>query len=234
MGDTGNGYLSAVGVMQALYHREKTGEGQFVDTSIVNAGLLNTSYAVAKPDGTGFERPHLDGQQFGFDAGHRLYETAAGWICVVCATDDHVRALASTVGVDVDLTDDAALAAALTEGFKDKSAADWFAALDVAGVPAEVESETFGRGIHDDPMMQDRGWVVSYQHPHVGKLDQVGMNFDLSETPGKPGERPLIVGEHTKEILASMGYSEAQMDEMEEQFAIGYPGMPRMPPRPAQ
>ncbi len=234
MGDTGNGYLSAVAVMQALYHRDKTGEGQFVDTSIVNAGLLNTSYAVARPDGTGFDRPHLDGEQYGFDAGHRLYETAEGWICVVCASDDNVRALAATAGVDVDLTDDAALAAALTEAFKAKSAADWFAALDAAGVPVEIVSETFGRGIHDDPEMQKRGWVVSYQHPHVGKLDQVGMNFDLSETPGKPGERPLIVGEHTKEILASMGYTEEQMNEMEEQFAIGYPGMPRMPTMPQQ
>ncbi len=234
MGDTGNGFLSAVAVMQALYHRDKTGEGQFVDTSIVNAQLLNTSYAVAKPDGTGFDRPKLDAEQYGFDAGHRLYETAQGWICVVCVTDDHVRALAATAGVNVDLTDDAALADALTAAFKAKPAADWFAALDGAGVPAEIVSEDFGRKIHDDPMMQERGWVVSYQHPHVGRLDQVGMNFDLSETPGKPGERPLIVGEHTKEILAAMGYTEEQMDEMEEQFAIGYPGMPRMPSMPQQ
>ncbi len=234
MGDTGNGFLSAVAVMQALYHRDKTGEGQFVDTSIVNAGLLNTSYAVARPDGSGFDRPKLDGEQLGFDAGHRLYETAEGWICVVCASDDHVRALASTAGVDVDLTDDAALAAALTEAFKSKSADDWFAALDAAGVPVEIVTSEFGRQIHDNKLFQERGWVVSYQHPHVGKLDQVGMNFDLSETPGAPGERPLIVGEHTKEILASMGYSEEQMDEMEEQFAIGYPGMPRFPNMPQQ
>lgn len=234
MGDTGNGFLSAVAVMQALYHRDKTGEGQFVDTSIVNAGLLNTSYAVAKSDGSGFDRPKLDGEQYGYDAGHRLYQTAEGWICVVCVGDDHVRALASTAGVDVDLTDDAALAAALTEAFRTKTADEWFTALDAAGVPVEIVTSEFGRRMHDDPLFQERGWVVTYQHPHVGRLDQVGMNVDLSDTPGAPGERPLIVSEHTKEILASMGYTEEQMDEMEEQFAIGYPGMPRMPNMPQQ
>ncbi len=242
MGDTGNGFLSAIAVMQALYHRDRTGEGQFVDTSIVNAGLLNTSYAVARPDGSGFERPQLDGEQFGFSAGHRLYETAAGWLCVVCVNQAHWDELFAVLGVpelaiderfataEARKANDEALCQTLAAKFREKAAADWFVALDAAGVPVEIESENFGRGIHDDPLMKARGWVVSYDHPHVGRLDQVGMNFDLSETPGAPGERPLLVGEHTKEILASMGYSEEEMTQMEEQFAIGFEGMPRMPP----
>jgi hypothetical protein len=45
--------------------------------------------------------------------------------------------------------------------------------------------------------------------------------------------RPLLVGEHTKEILAGMGYAEDKVKALEEQFAIGFVGMPRMPPRPA-
>src|SRR3546814_9068941 len=47
-GDTGNGFLSAIAICNALYHRDRTGEGQFVDTSIINAALLNTSYADRK------------------------------------------------------------------------------------------------------------------------------------------------------------------------------------------
>ena len=61
----------------------------------------------------------------------------------------------------------------------------------------------------------------------------VGLLCDLSDTPGVIQGRPLIVGEHTKEILAGLGYSEEQIRTMEEQFAIGFAGMPRMPPRPA-
>ncbi|MGJ8670258.1 MAG: CaiB/BaiF CoA transferase family protein [Oceanococcus sp.] len=245
MGDTGNGYLSAIAVMQALYNRDRTGEGQFVDTSIVNAGLLNTSYAVARPDGTGFERPKLDGMQYGYSAGHRLYQAADGWLCVVCANQEHWDELFSVAGVPELVTDprfadadarhanDEALCELLAAKFAEKSAADWFAALDAAGVPVEIESDDFGLKLHDDPEMQKRGWTVRYDHPHVGQLDQIGMPVDLSETPGAPGVRPLLVGEHTKEILSGMGYSEEEMNTMEEQFAIGYVGMPRMPPRPA-
>ena len=55
--------------------------------------------------------------------------------------------------------------------------------------------------------------------------------IDLVEA--EESNRPLLVGEHTKEILAGMGYAEEQVKTMEEQFAIGFAGMPRMPPRPA-
>src|SRR3546814_19684171 len=72
-----------------------------------------------------------------------------------------------------------------------------------------------------------------YPHPHVGKLDQIGLLFSLSDTPGVIQGRPLLVGEHTQEILAGMGYSDDEIKTMEEQFAIGLAGMPRMPPSPA-
>lgn len=238
MGDTGNGFLSAVAVIQALMHRDKTGEGQMVDTSILNAGLLNTSYAMAKPDGSGFDRPRIDGMQFGYSAGHRLYETQAGWLCVVCANQEHWDGLLTALGLEALLAEgasasgnDADLTQQISDKLKTRSAKEWFADLETAGVPVEVVSETFSLGVHDNPEFQERDWVVSYDDPKIGKLDQIGLCVNLSDTPGKPQQRPPIVGEHTKEILAKMGFSEAEMDEMEEQFAIGYPGMPRMPTR---
>ena len=94
-------------------------------------------------------------------------------------------------------------------------------------------SEDFSIKIHDNEEFRKRQWIVSYPHPIVGKLDQIGLLVNLSDTPGVIQGRPLLVGEHTKEIMAGMGYTEEQMKQMEEQFAIGFPGMPRMPPRPA-
>lgn len=243
MGDTGNGFLTVVAVLQALMHRDRTGEGQFVDTSIINAGLLNTSYAVAKPDGTGFDRPRVDGMQYGYSAGHRLYETAQGWLCLVCVNQEHWDALFTALGLpelaaderfaseEARRANDEALAGILAERLATQPAADWFAALDAAGVPVEIVSEDFSLKLHDDPEMRARDWVVSFDHPHVGRLDQTGLCVNLSDTPGRAQGRPLIVGEHTKEILGAMGFSEAEMDQMEEEFAIGYPGMPRMPTR---
>lgn len=232
MGDTGNGFLSAVGVIQALMHRDKTGEGQMVDTSIVNAGLLNTSYAVAKADGSKVDRPQVDGMQFGYNAGHRLYQAADGWICLVASSQAHWDALNNALGTSASADNDDAAAEALGAAISGLSAADAFAKLDGAGVPVEIVSETFSRELHDDPEMKANDMVCSFDHPVVGKFDMVGLCCSLSETPGKPQGRPCIVGENTKEIMAEHGFTEEQMDEMEEQFAIGYPGMPRMPTRP--
>lgn len=230
-GDTGNGFLSATAMVNAVYHRDRTGEGQFVDTSIINAALLNTSYAVATKDGKGFERPRIGGDQVGYSADHRIYETSDGWICVVAETEQQRASLLSALGVSAQ--GDAALAKAIGDKLKAETSAAAFKKLDAAGVPVEIVDAEFSRKLHDNAEFQKQRWVVSYPHPVVGKLDQIGLLFSLSDTPGVIQGRPLLVGEHTQEILGGMGYTEEQIKTMEEQFAIGFVGMPRMPPRPA-
>ncbi len=223
LGDTGNGFLSAIAILQALYHRERTGAGQFCDTSIVNAQLLNTSYAVARADGTGFDRPRIDGMQLGRSATSRLYETRAGWLCLVIPGEREWQSFATAVGIGADArfatpaaraANDAALAQLLEPKFKERTAAEWFTLLDQAGVPCEVSDPKFSLGVHDDPEFKKRGWVVEYQHPFVGRLNQIGLLFDFSDTPGRVQGPPLIVGQHSREILAELGYSAAQIEEM--------------------
>ncbi len=96
----------------------------------------------------------------------------------------------------------------------------------------EIVDAEFSRRLHDDKSFAERRWTVSYPHPVVGKLDQIGLLFDLSDTPGVIQGRPLLVGEHTQEIMGGLGYDAEQIRTMEEQFAVGFAGMPRMPPRP--
>ena len=225
-GDTGNGFLSAVAILQALYHRDRTGEGQMVDTSIVNAQLLNTSYVMARPDGTGFERPLLDGMQFGVSALHRLYETSAGWLCLIVPTEEHWDRLCLAMGLEGLETDprfataearaanDQTLAAVLGEAFAARPATEWFTTLDRAGVPCEISDPSFSLKLHDDPELAERGWTTSYRHPLVGKLDQIGLLFNLSDTPSRVQGPPLVVGEHSREILAGLGYAEADIDAL--------------------
>jgi crotonobetainyl-CoA:carnitine CoA-transferase CaiB-like acyl-CoA transferase len=226
LGDTGNGFLSAIAIIQALYHRERTGEGQFCDTSIVNAHLLNSSYALTRADGSGFERPHVDGQQFGYGATERLYETAEGWLCLVVANEEQWGKLCVALGLDSVRSDarfaSAAarerhageLAALLAGKLRERTAAQWQVALDGAGVPCEVCDPTFALKLHDDPEFRRRSWVASYPHPFVGRLDQIGLLFDFSDTPGRVQGPPLIVGQHSREILAELGYSREQIEEL--------------------
>ena len=89
MGDTGNALLAAIAITMALYHRDRTGEGQAVSTSIVNAGLLHTSYAWIHADGSRPDWGHVDGDQFGLSPYYRLYQCAdGGWVFLAAVTQD--------------------------------------------------------------------------------------------------------------------------------------------------
>ncbi|MFP8875704.1 MAG: CoA transferase, partial [Myxococcota bacterium] len=223
MGDTGNGYLAATAICQALYEREKSGRGQFVETAIVYAQLLNTSYALARPDGSGFERPQVDAMQTGFSAGLRLYPTADGWLCVALHDDRHWHALGEVLGEN-DLqaggrfgsaaarsAHDEEIAKRIEHALACRNAEEWFELLDAAGVPCECSSPESGASLWNDPEALKEQWVVKYPHPTVVEMGQVGLAFSLSDTPARIQGRPLMVGENSREILAELGYGDAEV-----------------------
>ncbi len=227
LGDTGNGYLAAIGIVQALMEREKTGEGQFVDTSIVNAHILNCSQVIARNDGSGFERPHLRGDGLGYSAGYRLYKTADEYICVAPLNEAHWQALLNATGGSEVAGDarfaneagrkehDAALTDIISAAMAERPAKDWFAALDGAGVPCEISDPAFSKWMwRDDSFVRQRQWLVNMAHPVIGHVGHVGVPYDFSDT--KPGvqSRPLLVGECTRAILGEMGYSDKQQAEL--------------------
>jgi crotonobetainyl-CoA:carnitine CoA-transferase CaiB-like acyl-CoA transferase len=239
LGDLGNGLLSATAVIQALYHRDRTGEGQFVDTSIVYTQLLNASSAWVSADGRHTpERPHLDAMQLGVSALCRLYRTSAGWLCLAAATDDHwdrlLRALGETdLGRDPRFdsaearsSHDGELAATLEPVFATRPAGYWVEALDAHGVPAEVSSETFALTLFDDPEMIERGWVTTMEHPLVGKLAMIGRTIDFSETPGIIVRPPIVTGQHTREILSQLGYERDAIEQLLLEGVVTEPNFP--------
>ena len=213
LGDTGNGYLSAIAMVQALYHRDLTGTGQFVDTSIIYAHLLNASIAWDTPEGLAHPpRPSLDRMSLGWSPWYRLYETADGWLCVAAAEPTQRHALLALLGVVAD-EDDVAFVA-LESAFSGRSARDWVELLDDAGVPAEVSDPDYVLGLFDDPEMIERGWVASHEHPVVGRMDTFGQLFDLDETPGTVPGPAFLPGQHTREILRELGRDDAAIDAL--------------------
>jgi crotonobetainyl-CoA:carnitine CoA-transferase CaiB-like acyl-CoA transferase len=234
LGDTGNGLLSAIGMVQALYHRDRTGEGQFVDTSITYAHLFNCSTAWVTPDGaTAGARQQLDAMQLGWSALYRLYETAdEQWLCLAALTDQHWAALCGAIGRD-DLAGDSRFASAGARAehdreliaefepvFKGRPASAWFNTLDGAGVPCEVSTPDFVLGLFDDPEMMAKGWVTRYEHPHVGRLDQMGLTIDFSETPGRIWGPPLTPGRQSREIMRDLGYDDEAIDKLVAQGVV--------------
>ena len=213
LGDTGNGFLSAIGICQALYERKTTGKGQFVDTSIINATLLNTSYAVAKPDGSPVDRPLLDLNQTGFDVYHRIYKTSDEWIMVTAINDAHKSALDGIIGAGADAT-------TAENVFAGKSADEWLKILADSGVPAELSDRKYSLDFFDNTDFKKRGWAAEYNDRFVGKLEQIGLTYDLSDTPCRIPTSPLIVGDNTEALLRELGYSEEEIDVMANETAV--------------
>ena len=215
LGDTGNGFLSAIAMTQALWYRDRTGKGQFVDTSIIYAHLLNNSMAWLTPDGRHkAQRQSLDKMQLGWSALYREYRCANDTWLVIAATEDRDwKRLKQTLDRP-DLKRDKKLWDKLEAIFAEREANDWFALLDGAGVPCEVSSPDFVLGLFDDPEFIDKGWVTKYRHPVVGQMECMGLLFDLSDTPGRIMGPPFMPGQHTREILGELGYTPTQIDEL--------------------
>ena len=215
LGDTGNGFLSAIAIVQALYHRDRTGEGQFVDTSIMYAQLLNASIAWSLADGSRHgDRPQLDAMQLGWHARYRLYETADGWLCVAAVDRRTQRAALGDRARGRRASPPTPRSTRSSPRSARAAPTQWFAALDAAGVPCEVSTPDFVLDLFDDPEMIEKGWVTKYRHPIVGDMDVIGLLFDLSETPGVVQGPPLVPGQDTRAILAELGYDDDRIDKL--------------------
>jgi crotonobetainyl-CoA:carnitine CoA-transferase CaiB-like acyl-CoA transferase len=228
MCDTANAMLSVVGVLLALVHRDRTGEGQELWTSLHDGGMVFTSDIWTGPDGRPWDRPHLDPSQQGVDALYRLYRTAGdGWICLAAMTEDHWRRLCGVLGLEALTSDDRfrtaparlrhrpALEALLEAAFVDRSAAQWTAVLDDAGVPNEVPVDTDdGRLLLRDEVNASLGLVADYEHGILGRLRQFGLLVQLSDTPGRIAGPPPLVGQHTRQLLREAGYRDGDVDAL--------------------
>ncbi len=217
MGDTGNALLAAIAIAMALYRRERTGEGQAVSTSIVNAGLLHTSYAYIRADGSSADWGHVDAGQYGLSPFYRLYRCAPGdeWVFVAAVTPEQQSRLRDLVpSAPADDADDEALAATLESYFAGTTTADAFRTLDDAGVPVEFVDESFCRDLFDDPEARRLGFVSETRAASVGRFEDPGLLVEISPATGLVQRGPCACGEHTTAILGELGYSDDEVAAM--------------------
>ena len=224
-GDLGNGYLSAIGIVQALYHRDRTGVGQEVHTNIVNASMFSSARVYTTPDGQRIERPTVDPDLLGLTALYRLYRCRESWVCLAVFGDSQWAALTRAIPAlagdsrfatrELRAKHDGALGAALEDHFRSDTAAHWFAVLDGAGVPCEISSNEFSQSVLDDPELRERELIVSREgHLIHGRMEMFGRLIDFSDTRAEIGGPPAIPGQHSREVLQQFGYSDTQIDHL--------------------
>jgi crotonobetainyl-CoA:carnitine CoA-transferase CaiB-like acyl-CoA transferase len=230
MTDTANAMVSVVGVLAALYHQRRTGEGQDLWTSLLNGAAVFGSDVFLVDGQPGPVRPGLDRKQTGVSPCHRLYETQQGWIQVAAFGPGQWASLCRVVGrPDLDRHDTVAarLAArgdieqALERAFQTRTASAWLALLVDAGVAAEVSIDTNdGEVALHDADNDLLGLVAEYPHPTLGLMRQFGTLIDFSETPTGPyGPAPML-GQHTRPLMVRLGYSTDEIDDLLERGII--------------
>lgn len=234
--DVASAMPSVLALLLALFHRNRTGEGQSVWSSILHGSMLYTADSWLAADGTPSPRPALDQEQLGLGPLYRLYETRDGWLQLAAVRAEHWPALCGVLHREDLVTDPrfataaaraehrAELTAVLAEAFLVDHALSWRRALDAAGVPSEVSVDTCdGESVLFDDDLVRLGLVAEYEHPLLGRMRQFGNLITFSDTPGKP-ERPVpMVGQHTREILTELGYDEAAIDGLRARSAVAWP-----------
>jgi crotonobetainyl-CoA:carnitine CoA-transferase CaiB-like acyl-CoA transferase len=223
MTDITAGILAAMGVLAAYVHRLKTGEGQRVDASLFEAGIVHTYWqsAIALATGTA---PGPLGSAHPLNAPYQAFETADGWITIGAANQSNwlklVDALeASTLGNDARFATNVArmanlpaLVAALTPLFKKRASADWLKRLEAAGVPAGPVLDVVQ--MHADPQTRAREMVVEVPHSRLGSVQTIGTPVKFSATPSGVKRGAPVLGEHTREVLREHGYADADIDAL--------------------
>jgi crotonobetainyl-CoA:carnitine CoA-transferase CaiB-like acyl-CoA transferase len=222
MGDTGNALLAAIAISAALYHRDRTGVGQAVSTSIVNAGLLHTSYAWIHADGTPGDWKHVDGDQLGLGPFYRLYQCADGaWLFLAAILPDQRSALSGILGISVSAdSNDDEKAGLFASAFRARNAGEWFALLDTADVPVELVDEEYCQRIFDDPEARSHQIISDTWSASVGKFEDPGLLVNVFPAVGVVQRGPCGCGQHTREILKEHGFADQEIDSMVEDRSI--------------
>ncbi|MGE0094819.1 MAG: CaiB/BaiF CoA transferase family protein [Alphaproteobacteria bacterium] len=223
MTDITAGILSAMGVLAAYIHRLRTGEGQMVDSSLFEAGIIHTYWQSAIALATGVA-PGPMGSAHPLSAPYQAFATSDGWVTIGAANQKNWLRLVELLGAP-HLKDDPrfadnptrmvnrlALEEALTPYFKTRSSSEWLATFDAAGLPAGPILDVLQ--MHADPQVQARGMVAETHHSTLGAVKTLGPPVKLSATPPTIRRGAPRLGEHTREILAEAGYTNAEIDAL--------------------
>jgi crotonobetainyl-CoA:carnitine CoA-transferase CaiB-like acyl-CoA transferase len=217
---------SVVAVLLALAHRDRTGEGQEVWTSLLNAALYGKSDVHLTEDGVASESPRVNQSQTGLGPLYRLYETQDGWLQVAAVKERHWPVFCDAVGQPGLATDPRfagadqryrnrlVLEALLEPVFRTQTAIQWRRRFDAVGVPSEISANTVdGELVLFDEDNLRLGVVSETRHATAGRLRQVGNLMSFSETPSTVLRPPPVSGEHTLEIVRWLGYDDATVDD---------------------
>ena len=223
MADLNAGLYAAYGILTAYINRLKTGAGQYLEVSILEAAIAYTVWESSSYWATG-NTPGPLGSAHRLSAPYQALRTSDGYINLGAPNQSNWERLCQAIGrADLldqpqyadnagRLTNQTQLESDLEQTFAQHSTAHWMEVLNRAGVPCGPIYDM--QQVWDDPHVASREMRVDLEHPAAGTVPNIGLAAKLYGSPGSIRTAAPQIGQHTREVLADAGYSDAEIDRM--------------------
>jgi crotonobetainyl-CoA:carnitine CoA-transferase CaiB-like acyl-CoA transferase len=223
------GHNTALAILGALMHRERTGEGQYIDIALLDTSVAMVSHIMQDYLISGVAPPRLgNGGNGGGPAD--LLHASDGIVYLTAGTDEHYRRLTVLMEQPELFTDprfdsnfkrarsgQAELIAIIDKWSRQFTVADLLAKFDSVGIPAAKYNEL--EDVWNDPQVQHRQLRATTPHAYAeaGSVDLIASPLaQMSASPASIRRAPPMLGEHNGEVLGELGYSEARIAELKE------------------
>jgi crotonobetainyl-CoA:carnitine CoA-transferase CaiB-like acyl-CoA transferase len=227
--DMGTGMWSVMGIMAALRERDRTGRGAHVTTALFDTALAWSAFQMSHYFATG-EVPRPQGSGTAMIVPYEAFPVADGWVMILAASDALFVKTTAALGVP-DLARDprfvdnprrvehrAALQAALSTVTRGLTAQDVLDRLQRAGVPSARVS-TMDQ-VATEPQTEASGMLPTVKHPRVADYREVALPIKWDGERPAATRVPPLLGEHSAEVLAELGYDAATIRELAERHVI--------------
>ena len=234
LSDITAGILAALGIVAAYTHRLKTGQGQWVETSLFEAALVQTYWQAAIALATGVA-PKAMGSAHPLNAPYQAFEASDKWIVVGGANQKHWMRTLEVLGIP-ELASDPRfktggdrmahlkeLEVLLSARFRTQTAEHWLAALEQADVPCGPVNDMLQALA--DPQTIARNMVVEVGHSSLGKVKTMGLPIKFSATPGGVRSGAPLYGQHSDEVLSAYGFDAAEIAALRQEGAVAPAGV---------
>lgn len=227
--DTMGALLATLGILTALIHRERTGEGQRVDVSLLAGALIAHTARLSVFHVTGQDLPRW-GSAHPEVVPYQAFRARDGWIFVAVWTEKLWRPFCAAVG-QPSLADDPRfltraerlghrkeLVAVLEGIFAEKSVEEWMTLLEAADVLCSPVNNYSTLVNH--PQVKASGLIVEQEHPKAGRFRTVATPVKFSRAPGRLRTAAPTLGQHTGEVLRELGCTGAEIQRLRESRVI--------------
>lgn len=227
--DLAAGMYCAMGILNALLARERTGEGQYVETSLFEAALSFGVWETAELWATG-RIPEPFGSAHRLTAPYQALRTSDGYITVgannprlwerLCETLGRSELVADPRFVDNDarMTNRLELQSELERTLTTDTTAAWVERFEAAGFPAGPIYNY--KEVFEDPHTIERRMLDEYEHPVAGTVKVLGIPVKLSATPGSIRLPAPLVGEHSDDVLRELGLTDERVQQLRDEGVI--------------